>query len=117
MKDTYLKGRLVKSKTKNLLLITIFILSLMITTAGCTSKVAGESKTFGDSVLDLGYENCLVCHVGGKKPLAEHCTIALDDPVTLNNCLECHLDMRSIMLLPRKDAYIDNCAKCHLEFR
>ena len=105
-----------KSEVKNLLLYIVLFIGLIFTMTGCSRQSAVEPGNFGDYVLDLGYENCLVCHVGGQKPLAEHCTIALDVPVTLNNCLECHLDMRSIMLLPRQEAYIDNCSKCHLEF-
>ena len=97
-------------------MLAVIILGLILTTAGCNSQAVVEPEGLGDHVLDLGYENCLVCHVGGQYPLAEHCTIALPDPVTLDNCLECHIDMRSIMLLSRQEAYIDNCKKCHLEF-
>lgn len=101
---------------KKILLLTVLIIGLMFTIAGCSRPTAVEPEGLGDHILDLGYENCLVCHVGGQYPLAEHCTIALDYPVTLDNCLECHIDMRSIMLLPRQEAYINNCKQCHLEF-
>ena len=109
-------------------LILLSILSVIATGlfAGCqSSSVNGEDNTSGSNyLLDIGYENCLICHTGDRYPLNLHCLIL--DPIThieiydesyspkLSDCLLCHLSHANN---PDKITTTLNCGECHLEYQ
>jgi hypothetical protein len=103
-------------KNKKILqfLAVAMIIVLLILTVSCNSSEESSPTSMGDLLLDLGYKNCLVCHVDGKIPLARHCDVAMAQyegiAVTVYYCTECHLDMRTITDgIPK----FKNCVCCH----
>ena len=103
-----------KLKGKQILwLLAIGMIIIMLMFIACNGNTKeGDAVSIENHILNLGYENCLVCHTGGKVPIADHCKKALGDMVTLDNCLMCHLEMRGIVIA-RHEAYF-GCAACHI---
>ena len=54
--------------------------------------IPNQTGSGGGSLLNMGYQNCFMCHAGGKNPMStRHCSQA-----TLDQCLDCHIDMVEI---------------------
>mgnify|MGYP001041859989 CR=1 FL=1 len=90
------------------------VVSAIIVSTSCSNEAEeGSSMPIGHSMLDLGYENCLVCHVGGLNPMAVHCNETMKEEASLDMCLVCHIDMRSIIA---GDDPLINCTDCHYPY-
>ncbi|MDD4924030.1 MAG: hypothetical protein PHF74_04260 [Dehalococcoidales bacterium] len=104
----------IESKHKKLLLLGIAILAVIIVMTACNRETEeGTSLSIGDSMLDMGYENCLICHVGGQNPMAVHCDETMQDDASLDICLVCHVDMRNII---SGEKPLINCTDCHYPY-
>lgn len=105
---------IIKLKSRKLLMLLglVFLFVIMVSTS-CTKTEEGSSKSIAHSMLDLGYENCLVCHVGGQNPMAVHCNETMKEDASLDMCLVCHVDMRSII---SGEKALINCTDCHYPY-
>jgi hypothetical protein len=113
------------SNKKQLLLLIIILLSIMSLSVSCGSneETAGtDNKAASNFFLDIGYENCLICHGSGDanrdNNFSIHCLNF--DPVgfiritdinyspSLKDCLICHT---SHLEKGRRTIY--ECGRCH----
>ena len=111
-------------KNKKLLL---FFIVLLLTTlplnVSCSSNdegaVQAENSSLSAFFLDIGYENCLMCHVGGQVPINNHCksfnpdySKILDElySPSINDCLYCH---KGHNIKDGKSETTFYCAICH----
>jgi hypothetical protein len=108
------------------LLFIMFLLAIVLLSVSCSNNneeaVETDNSCLSGFFLDLGYENCLMCHGSSdnnlSKNLSWHCLhldpIAyvnitdIDYSPSLNDCLLCHTSH-----LPGGVKIIYNCAPCH----
>ena len=82
--------KFIKVIKHNKYLITLTLLIIVIFPSILTSCKETDS-TDGfilKDLLDISYENCLVCHIGGSKPITHHCIMYEDTSIT--QCVQCH---------------------------
>ena len=98
-----------KLKGKQILwLLAIGMIIIMLMFIACNGNTKeDDAVSIEDHLLDLGYENCLICHTGGLFPITHHCASA-----SIGECLNCHNDMNYIIFNPSKATFI-SCHNCH----
>jgi hypothetical protein len=86
---------------KTLLLSIVVLLPILLLSTSCSKNEAEEDKSsISEELSSLGYENCLMCHIGGTVALSHHCL---------------HFDPVEYVRIPYK-AYspsLDDCLLCH----
>ena len=95
------------------------IISLSINCS--TGETDESSSSLSNHLLELGYENCLVCHIesGSAVNLSHHCLHfdpinyvripSIDYSPSLNDCLICHTSHSS-----EKKRTVYDCSWCHV---
>jgi len=111
---------------KSLLLFIVILLSVLSLAVSCngnTDEAAqADSPPESNFLLELGFENCLICHGSGDKNLGKNLTFhCLDfDPLmytriydeeyspTLYDCLICHSSHQE-----KRERTVVECSNCH----
>lgn len=111
---------------KSLLLLTVVLMAIALLSVSCDSTNEQDVKTdtamTSNFFLDLGYQNCLICHGSGdkniNKNLTPHCLHfdpegyvrinSEDYSPTLSTCLLCHTTHETP---GRRTIY--ECGRCH----
>jgi len=101
----------------------LVILTSLFISCNSNNGTDGDNTSVSGYLLDIGYENCLVCHTGGINPISHHC-LSLE-PITyteikddiyspkLSECLSCHLPHPFIV---EKVISTIACTDCHVEY-
>ncbi len=109
--------RLIKLKNKMMFgFIATGIALIFVVIFLCAFATANTgSGSIEDYMLNLGYKNCFMCHAGGEIPVpVAHCSNA-----TVNQCLDCHIDMRIIeanIIAENEKSNLKSsasCERCH----
>lgn len=97
-----------KYKNHIITLTSLLILLFSSILSSCNKSESTGGTVFED-LLDISYENCLVCHIGGNKPITHHCVMYED--ISITQCVQCHKKKHDGNILPGM-ANVD-CAECH----
>lgn len=100
-----------KSKVLISIILIIVLESFSSMSISCIDYDKTESNDLPvvQRLLELSYENCLICHMGGNKPITLHCVMYEDTSIT--KCVQCHKNKHTGNILPGR-ANVD-CAECH----
>ena len=104
--------------------ISLILFFMILITVSCSNNQDEVDKDcFTYSLMELGFQNCLVCHTGGLNPIGDHCKSI--DPVSyfimdsnyyspkVSNCSLCHISGEIEGHLNRTSM---NCSICHHEY-
>ena len=97
---------IVKYKRYIMTLLIIILINPILTS--CNKNESTACSMFKD-LLNISYENCLICHMGGNNPITHHCVMYQD--ISITQCVQCHKKKHDGNILPGM-ANVD-CADCH----